>query len=150
MKTIIAFIFLSLLFSCNSNSIIEKSKQVKFSISITHLIYLVNQEKHFLVTQDSILVDSSYKAPLNEKAKEKLTFLLSSFSLDSMKKDYWNSNVDDGADYIFEITTPKQSKKITVHYEKVQELAELTKEINLLLPSQLRIGYDETYFNKYK
>jgi hypothetical protein len=105
------------------------------------------------VTQDSVVVNGTnyhneefgYENALLPTASKKIADALSKIDLDKLQSDYTNNNVDDAAEFDFSITMDGKKKDFHIYVTAVQEILDLVKEINHVLPKDMQVGYDENY-----
>ena len=150
MKTMLKVLFLYLLLSTCSSSLLAQADSIKYKIVIHKTSAPINSEVFVEITQDSLLVmlvDTTHHIQVSQKSRAKITSLVLSLDLNKLEEIYWNKKSRDKSICIFDITIGNQKKFISVYHQKVIVLYELIKEINQVLPKQFSIGYDKSYFD---
>jgi len=140
--------------SCN---IAQKSKQTYYKIEIEESGMLF--DNFFTIKNDSIIIknrnigvdslaDTSYSKVLADTAQIILTKALAKVDLNKIEKNYVDNKApDDLGEYDFKILIGTNKKEFHIYRVKVDEIFNLVKQINTLLPNKFRIGYDDSYFN---
>jgi hypothetical protein len=128
----------------------EKSNE-PFSIKIERESEIISFKEVFIITQDSIKINKSdfqkattHSLKLPQETQQELLKILSNTKWNNLDSNYIKT-IDDGTTFTFSILFKNQSKKIMVHYVKVEELFSLAEVLDALLPPEFKIGYDKKY-----
>jgi hypothetical protein len=126
----------------------------KFNISIKEWGMIF--ENNFRIHGDSVKISLKGKNPekrfvkiLSEKEKESIIAHLKRISWKEIKRTYVNDQApDDLAEYDFSIAFNKEVREFHIYQVAVEDMIALVQVINVLLPSEFRISYDDNYVKK--
>lgn len=157
MKKIIVFAILFLICSftdMHSNSAIENEND--FSIEIEESAMFI--QNNYKISQDCINIklqllllpiETKYYSKEISKADRKVIIdLLDKINFETLQKSYSNNAVDCMQEYTFRIKYKNIDREIHIYDTKVKPIFDLVAKINILLPSEYRINYDDGYFSK--
>jgi len=116
-------------------------------------------DNSFIISQDSLSVkkvspsmvnyNSEFSKKLSLADKQLLIEELNKIDLSIIQKNYVNNSApDDMLEYDFKITIDGQTKEFHIYQVKIDNIFNLVRQINTLLPEKFKIGYNDEYFKK--
>jgi hypothetical protein len=126
----------------------------KFVITIKQWAMISAGDMTVRVSNDSISAtgrnyrneEYGFDNGISSSQEKKLLTALAAINLDSLKEEYVDNNAADDKeefDFIFEVNGKKT--KTHVYLQRVNELLDLVKSVNELMPDDMQIVYDEKY-----
>ena len=111
---------------------------------------------YYEVTPDSILIMATYYSPhkkttefkkaLSKDERQKLEKALLKIEIKELKDSYFGQDVsDDNYEFEFTFDVNGTNKKTRIYEYKHKDIFELVRQINLLLPENYLVHYDEKY-----
>ena len=137
----------------------QTTKPTNYKIEIRLWGLLIGGDKTWTITQDSISIiqknfkDSTdtYSKMLSSADNQRIIETLTKVDLRKIKNEYVNNSApDDMGEYDFKITVDTQTKEFHIYRVKVDEIFNLVKQINGLLPDKYQIGYNVEYIGHKK
>jgi len=158
MRIIILLTTLLISFSCLNHSKNSK-KTADYRIEIR--TYGMTWDDKYLFTHDSIIItpkriikkDSAavFLKKLSESDQQTIINALLQINFDDIDPMYVNNSApDDMPEFDFEITVNSKIKKFHIYQVKVNDIFNLVKQLNKLVPDNYKIGYTEAYFRYLK
>lgn len=147
-------IWFALLLCFNINA--QTTKPIKYKVEIVQWGLMFHGNTTWQITEDSISIKmharqydslTSYSKGLSITERQTIFYWLSKIDLQKIEKENVNNTApDDMGEYDFDISINQHSKKFHIYRVKIDSVFNLVKQINLLLPAQYQIGYNDSYF----
>ncbi len=134
----------------------QTAKPVKYKIAILRWGLMFYGDATWKITEGDISIKmptmrrdsvTNYLRNLSIAERQTIFYWLSKIDLQKIEKENVNNTApDDMGEYDFAISVNHQSKKFHIYQVKIDAVFNLVKQINLLLPAQYQIGYNDSYF----
>ena len=138
------------------NTTAQTATPVKYKVEIVKWGFSFFGNATWEINEDSISVEmktikydsvTNYSKKLSITERQTIFYWLSKIDLQKIEKENVNNSApDDMGEYDFDITINDQSKKFHIYQVKIDAVFNLVKQVNLLLPSQYQVGYNDSYF----
>ena len=117
-------------------------------------------DSRLTLTQDSIKVISrttlsgtkelTFKHSLTKKEKKELKLLISTIDLKKLEKTYHSDLVDDHYEFEFMFDVNGEIKMTTIYGVRHNEIFDLVKQVNSILPKEFEIQYNDNYLEAFE